>query len=263
MKKAYVVVVLVLVAVLAVGLVGFVLLGQQVLPQSSVAVNYGFSVVATFPHDAGAWTEGLAFSSGSLYEGTGEYGTSELRRVDLASGEVLQTLHLSSELYGEGIAVVRDSIVQLTWENQVGFVYDKQTFGLERNFSYSGEGWGLTFDGANLIMSDGSDKLTFLDPATFHVVRQVSVHDGNVSVTKINELEYVNGDVYANIWEAGKIAIINPESGVVKGWVDLGSLEGALTYQANGIAYDQQSGKLYLTGKNWQHLYEITLKPQT
>lgn len=262
MKRAYVAVVLVLVAALVVGVFGFVLLGQQQpLPQSSQ--NYGFSVVATFPHDVNAFTEGLAFNNGSLYEGTGEYGTSELRRVDLATGDVLQDLRLPSDYYGEGVTVVGDRIIQLTWQNNTGFVYDKQTFNLQRQFSYSTEGWGLTFDGTNLIMSDGTDQLYFLDPATFQVVRQVSVHDGNVSVNLLNELEYVKGNVYADIWLAGKIAVINPQTGQVTGWVNLDNLEGDLTYQANGIAYDQQNNRLYVTGKNWQHLYEITLTPQT
>jgi glutaminyl-peptide cyclotransferase len=262
MKRAYLAVVLVLTATLIVGLVGYVLFWQPP-PQSVTAVNYDYNVVATFPHDESAWTEGLAFNNGSLFEGTGEYGTSQLRRVDLASGAVLQNLSLPNDLYGEGITVVNGTIVQLTWQNHTGFVYGLENLTLIRQFSYFTDGWGLTFDGANLIMSDGSDQLYFLDPSSFVVVRQVSVHDGNVSVTQLNELEFVNGNVYANIWLDGKIAIINPQTGQVTGWVDLGNLEGDATYQANGIAYDQQTSKLYVTGKNWPHLYQITLTPQT
>ena len=264
MKRTYVVVAFVSAATLLVAIFGLVLsLQQQPLPQSTPARNYAFNVVANFTHDVNAFTEGLAFNNGSLFEGTGEYGNSELRRVDLPTGDVLQDLRLPSDYFGEGITVVGEQIVQLTWQNSTGFVYDKQTFNLQRQFSYSTEGWGLTFDGDNLVMSDGTDRLTFFNPSTFQILRQVSVHDGNISVTKLNELEYVNGFIYANVWLEGKIVIINPENGLVKGWVNLGNLEGDLTYQANGIAYDQQNNKLFVTGKNWMHLYQITLVPQT
>ncbi len=254
--------VVVVVVVLVVGLFGYILLQQQPPQPAQGSKNYSFTVDATHPHDTSAWTEGLAFSDGILYEGTGEYGTSTVRRVDLQTGDVLQELSLSSDIYGEGITVVGDKIIQLTWLEKVGFVYSKYDFSFIRNFSYSTQGWGLTYDETNLIMSDGSDKLYFLDPSTFQVVRQVSVHDGNESVAKLNELEYVNGDVYANIWLEGKFAIINPQTGQVTGWVNLGDLEGNLTYQANGIAYDQQNSRLYITGKNWPHLYQITLKAE-
>jgi glutamine cyclotransferase len=185
-----------------------------------------------------------------------------LRRVDLETGNVLQYFRLSGEYFGEGITVVNDSIVQLTWQNNTGFVYDKETFDLLRQFSYPTEGWGITFDGKNLIMSDGSANLYFLDTVTFQVVRQVSVYDGNASITLLNELEYVKGDVYANIWLAGKVAIINPQSGQVKAWIDLDGIESTQTYQANGIAYDTKTDRLFITGKNWPSLYEIRLKPE-
>lgn len=261
MRKAYFGVVLLLVAVLILGVVSLVLLSQQQPSDSSQ--NYAYNVVKTYPHDTNAFTEGLVFDGNSFYEGTGIYGSSDLRHVEVETGNTLQQLRLPSEYYGEGITVVNDTIVELTWQNKTGFVYDKETFSLLRQFSYPTEGWGITFDGENLIMSDGSANLYFLDPSTFQIVRQVSVHDSNnVSVTLLNELEYVKGDVYANIWLAGKIVIINPQTGQVKGWVDLNGLESALTYQANGIAYDSKTDRLFITGKNWPHLYEIKLTPE-
>jgi glutamine cyclotransferase len=198
-----------------------------------------------------------------LYESTGE--SSSLRRVDLESGNVLQEISLPEGYFGEGLTVVNDSLIQLTWQNQIGFIYDKSTFSLLGNFSYSTEGWGLTYDGNRLIMSDGTSNLYFLDPTTFQKIGQVSVHDGNSSVTSINELEYVNGDVYANIFLQQKIAIINPHTGEVKGWIDLSGL-----YQTNnpsnipdnvlnGIAYDSQTGRLFVNGKDWPNLYQIQI----
>ena len=187
-----------------------------------------------------------------------------LRRVDLESGVVQQEISLPAEFFGEGLTVVNDSLVQLTWQNHVGFVYDKVTFDLQGNFTYSTEGWGLTYNGSDLIMSDGTSNLYFLDPTTFQKTGQVSVHDGNTSVTNINELEYVNGDVYANIWLQQKIAIINPQNGQVKGWIDLSGIYQSNDPNAvlNGIAYDSQTNRLYVTGKDWPNLYQITITPK-
>ena len=228
---------------------------------SDSPVHYTYRIVNTYPHDTSAFTEGLVFSNGSLFESTGEYGTSSLRRLTLQAADVLQEYKLSSEYFGEGLTAVNGSLIQLTWLDRMGFVYDQDTFGLLRNFSYSTEGWGLTYDGSNLIMSDGTSKLTFLNPETFEVVRQVSVKDGNNSITNINELEYINGDVYANIWMTQKIAIINPQTGQVKGWIDLSGIYQSNDVNAvlNGIAYDSQTGGLFVTGKNWPHLYEIEI----
>ena len=230
---------------------------------SNGPTSYTYKIVKTYRHDPSAFTEGLVFDNGVLYESTGL--TSSLRRVDLESGNVLQKVSLSEEYFGEGLAVVNDSLVQLTWQNQIGFIYDKSTFSLLGNFSYNTEGWGLTYDGNRLIMSDGSSKLTFLDPITFQKNGQVIVHDGKTSITNINELEYVNGDVYANIWLQQKIAIINPQNGNVKGWIDLTGI-----YQShniddvlNGIAYDSQNNRLFITGKYWPNLYQITITPKT
>ena len=218
-------------------------------------------MVKTYPHDPTAFTEGLVFNNGVLYESTGEYGYSSLRKVNLENGNVLQKDLLPNQYFGEGLTVVNNSLVQLTWQSNIGFIYDKQTFGLLGNFSYSTEGWGLTYNGSELIMSDGTSNLYFLDPVTYHKVGQVSVYDGNTPVTNINELEYVNGDVYANIWLQQKIAIINPENGIVKGWIDLtGIYKSNNTNDVlNGIAYDSQTNRLFVTGKDWPNLYQITI----
>lgn len=229
-----------------------------------VAVNYTYRIVNTYPHDTSAFTQGLLFSDGTLYESTGGYGKSSLRQVELTTGNVLMHHNLPDEYFAEGLTLVNDQLIQLTWLNSIGFVYDKETFGMQRNFSVSGQGWGLTYDGTNLIMSNGSDSLIFLDPKTYAVTGQVSVRDGDTPVTNINELEYINGDVYANIWFSDKIAIINPQTGQVKGWIDLTGIYQPSDYDSvlNGIAYDAKTGKLFVTGKNWPHLYEIEIIPQ-
>jgi glutaminyl-peptide cyclotransferase len=235
-------------------------LGQN----SSAPILYTYQIVKTFPHDTSAFTEGLVFSNGSLYESTGRYGASSIRQVNLEDGVVQKEFSLAPQYFGEGLTVVNDALMQLTWQSNIGFIYDKQTFAVQGNFSYSTEGWGLTFNGTDLVMSDGSANLYFLNPTTFQKVGQVSVHDGNTSITNINELEYVNGDIYANIWLQQKIAIINPQNGLVKGWIDLTGI-----YQTtvpddvlNGIAYDAQNNRLYITGKDWPNLYQITITPK-
>jgi glutamine cyclotransferase len=222
---------------------------------------YTYKIIKIYPHDPTAFTEGLAFDNGILYESTGE--SSSLRRVDLESGVVQQKASLPVEFFGEGLTVVNDSLVQLTWQNHIGFVYDKVTFDLRGNFTYPTEGWGLTCNESELIMSDGTSNLYFLDPTTLQKTGQLSVHDGNTSVTNINELEYVNGDVYANIWLQQKIAIINPQNGQVKGWIDLSGIYQSNDPNAvlNGIAYDSQTDRLYVTGKDWPNLYQITITP--
>ena len=171
---------------------------------------------------------------------------------------------MSGEYFGEGIAVVGDKIVQLTWQNYIGFVYDKATFDLLGQFNLTTEGWGLTYNGTHLILSDGTSKLYFLDPNTYQTVGSVNVHDGSMPIANLNELEYINGDVYANIWEDQKIAIINPQTGQVKAYIDLTGLYQTNDPNAvlNGIAYNQQTGQLYVTGKYWPNLYEIQLVPK-
>jgi glutamine cyclotransferase len=233
-------------------------------PANSTALHYTYSVVNVYPYDTDAFTEGLVFDGGFLYESTGLYGNSSLRRVDLETGGVLQVLSLQSQYFGEGIAVVGDKIVQLTWRSHVGFVYDKASLGLLQEFEYPTEGWGLTYDGKRLIMSDGTANLYFLDPVTFQRVGQVAVHD-NGPVTDLNELEYINGTVYANIWMTEKIAVINPQNGQVTAWIDLTGIQDLKNQDPNnvlnGIAYDANGDRLFVTGKMWPHIFEITLIP--
>jgi glutamine cyclotransferase len=264
MEKVTLAVVLFVVAILVVGGVLVVILnfGQTPIDSASPTL-YTYQIIKMHPHDTTAFTEGLVFNNGVLYESTGEYGYSSLRQVNLENGDVQHDVFLPNKYFGEGITVVNDSIVQLTWRENIGFIYDKETFSLLGNFSYSSEGWGLTFNGSDLIMSDGTSKLSFLDPITFQMVEQVSVHDGNTPVTNINELEFINGDVYANIWMQQKIAIINPQTGTVKGWIDLTGIyqSNNLDHVLNGIAYDSQTNRLLITGKDWPNLYEITIIP--
>jgi glutamine cyclotransferase len=233
-------------------------------PPTLTPISYTYDIVKTYPHDTGAFTEGLIFSGGYLYESTGLNGQSSIRRVDLATGNVLQEYSLSSQYFGEGITIVDNRIIQLTWQSNIGFIYDKNTLAVTGNFTYLTEGWGLTFNGTQLIMSDGTSNLYFLDSTTFQRTGQVYVRDGTSPVANINELEYVNGDVYANIWLLNKIAIINPSNGQVKGWINLAGLPAPLQTGdnvLNGIAYDQQNNRLFVTGKQWPNLYQITIKP--
>ena len=232
----------------------------------SAVVHYTYSIVSTFPHDTNAFTEGLTYADNFLYESTGINGNSSLRRVNLTTGTVEQKATLPDQYFGEGITIVGNKIIQLTWQSHIGFIYNKTTFDLLGNFSFTNEGWGLTYDGKHLIMSDGTDNLYFLNPTTFQRTGQVAVHDGNTSVVNINELEYIKGDVYANIWLTNKIAIINPETGQVKAWIDLTGLPGVPISNGdnvlNGIAYDQKNDKLFVTGKEWPNLYQIKLIPK-
>ncbi len=228
--------------------------------------QYTYSVVHSYQHDTTAFTEGLAYSDGYIYESTGLYGSSTVRRVDLSNGAVLEEIKLGSQYFGEGLTVVGNEIIQLTWKENTAFVYDKTTFALLGNFTYSTEGWGLTSNGTNLITSDGSSNLYFLNPDSFQSVGQVQVREGNASVNNINELEYVNGDLYANIWLQQKIAIINLQTGQVKAWIDLAGIQDMQGFNSeqvlNGIAYDAQNHRLFVTGKQWPHLLEIKLVPK-
>ena len=231
---------------------------------SDVIPVYSYNIVNTYAHDPDAFTQGLVFDDGALYEGTGLYGQSSLRRVELETGDILQIRELSDQFFGEGIAIHGDRIIQLTWQRNIGFVYDKDSFELLHEFGYSTEGWGITHDGTRLIMSDGTSTLHFLDPQTFEEVGQVEVFDNNGPVTRLNELEYIEGEIYANVWQTDRIARIAPETGRVIGWIDL---EGILNVEdhsgpvdvLNGIAYDAQTGRLFVTGKLWPKLFEIEL----
>ena len=275
MKGLHIVAVLVIATTLLVsGIVWTSMNGRQPSSPSPSATNtlttaatYTYNVVHAYPHDTSAFTEGLAYANGKLYESTGLYGDSTLRRVDLQTGNVQQKKNLPAQFFGEGITVVNDTIVQLTWREHAGFVYDMNSFNILRNFSYPTEGWGLTYDGSRLIMSDGSDKLYFLDPVTYQSDSHIQVHDGPTSVSNLNELEYVNGDVYANIWHQQKIAVINPQTGQVKAWIDLTGLQDSIVFSPeevlNGIAYDSGNGRLFVTGKDWPRLFEINLVPSS
>ncbi len=224
---------------------------------------YSYSIVQSYPHSTSAFTEGLLVESdGVLLESTGLDGASSLRRVRLSDGAVLQQFDLPDGFFGEGIAVVGDKIVQLTWQDHVGFIYNRSSFELLGNFSYSTEGWGLTYDGSHLIMSDGSSKLYFLDPNTYQVTSSINVHDDKGAVVNLNELEYINGIVFANIWYSQKIAEINPQTGQVIAYIDLSGIYNATNSEAvlNGIAYNVQTNQLFVTGKFWPNLYEIKVQ---
>ncbi|MCS6846303.1 MAG: glutaminyl-peptide cyclotransferase [Anaerolineae bacterium] len=229
-------------------------------------ITYTYTVVNAYPHDPGAFTQGLVYADGVLYESTGLYGRSSLRRVALETGEVLQQRDLPAEYFGEGLALFDGRLIQLTWQNNTGFVYEAASFELQRTWAYPTEGWGLTHDGTHLIMSDGSATLRFLDPVTFQVQREVLVTDGGRPVVRLNELEYVNGEVFANVWQTDWVARIDPQSGRVLGWIDLGGLLTPEERQGidvlNGIAYDAQNDRLFVTGKLWPKLFEITLVPK-
>jgi glutamine cyclotransferase len=223
---------------------------------------YTYKIVNTYPHDRNAFTQGLVFADGFLYEGTGLRGRSALRKVKLETGEVLQRRNLGYEFFGEGVTIYGDKIIQLTLRANVGFVYDKETFKLLREFNYSNEGWGITHNGKRLIMSDGTSRLHFLNPETFEQIGRIKVRDSNGAVTGLNELEYVKGQVYANIWGKDRIAQINPQSGKVTGWIELAGLlspkeGGQLVDVLNGIAYDAENDRLFVTGKWWPKLFEI------
>jgi glutaminyl-peptide cyclotransferase len=232
--------------------------------QPSRAPHQMYSVVRTYPHDPSAFTQGLEYHDGFLYEGTGLNGRSSIRKVRLETGDVVQKRDLPSQYFGEGITIWKAEIVELTWRSQIGFTYDLSTFAPKRTFSYSGEGWGLTHDDRSLIMSDGSAAIRFLDPDTFAERRRVVVADAGVPITRLNELEYVRGEIYANVWQTDTIVRIAPDSGRVLGWIDLrgllGTAERSTDAVLNGIAYDAARDRLFVTGKLWPKVFEIKIK---
>jgi glutamine cyclotransferase len=232
--------------------------------QATPTPVYGYEIVKTYPHDPKAFTQGLVYENGMLYEGTGLNGQSSVRRVELATGKVLQLQRLSAEYFGEGIVICNNKLIQLTWQNKVGFVYDKTSFTLLRQFPYATEGWGITHDGKRLIMSDGSDTLFFLDPLTYKRLGTLKVRDKDQPVFNLNELEYIKGEIYANVWQQDYIARISPKTGQVLGWIDLRGLLSPEDRQRpvdvlNGIAYDAKGDRLFVTGKLWPKLFEIRL----
>jgi glutamine cyclotransferase len=235
----------------------------QVGAQTATAATpvYGYQVVHTYPHDPSAFTQGLIFLDGVLYESTGLNNRSSVRKVQLESGKVLQQQPVSSEYFAEGLVNWGTELFQLTWTSKIGFVYDRSTFALKRRFTYTGEGWGLTKDDGRIIMSDGSATLRFLDPKTLQQTGTLNVTDHGRPVVELNELEYIRGDIWANIWQTDRIARISPFTGSVVSWIDLKGLltpnEKASADVLNGIAFDPATNRIFVTGKLWPKLFEI------
>lgn len=258
---------LIIAIALAVIVLGFYLFSKQSTFSSippDLGAQAGYQVINRFPHDPQAFTQGLVYHEGEFYESTGLYGQSSLRKVALESGSVLEILPIPEPYFAEGLTLWEDNLIQITWKEGVGFVYNLADFQPKLTFTYESEGWGITHDGNNLIMSDGTSTLYFLDPVTFEVVREVSVTLDNVPVTNINELEYILGEVYANIWLTNTIMRIDPSSGKVLGTIDLaGLLAGDPGFEnadvLNGIAYDAKTDRLFVTGKFWPWVFEIKL----
>jgi glutamine cyclotransferase len=248
-------------------------LGQLLSGQSSHQIQtkrtpeYTFKIVRTFPHDPTAFTQGLVYRDGVLYEGTGLNGRSSLRKVRLDTGRIVQRADLAQEFFGEGITLLKNEVIQLTWQSHTGFVYNVSDFRLLRRFSYPGEGWGLTTNGHEIFMSDGTPEIRVLAPGTLAEKRRFTVHDGATPVDQLNELEYVDGEIFADVWQTDRIARISPQSGKVVGWIDLKGLlspifrlePGAVL---NGIAYDSSRKRLFVTGKLWPSIFEIRLVPK-
>ena len=230
---------------------------------------YNYKVINTYPHDATAYTQGLEFHNGFLYESTGHYGRSSLRKVDLKTGKVLQKMEVPKKYFAEGMTIYKDKIYQLTWQNKIGLIYNLDDFEQIGTFEYgqSAEGWGLAFDGKNIYKSDGTEKIWILDPETMKEKKFIEVYTSKQALKELNELEFVNGKIYANVWMKNVITIINPKNGAVEGVADMNSLVKRMTNAQhlkkddvlNGIAYDKVGNRLFVTGKNWNTLFEIEL----
>jgi glutaminyl-peptide cyclotransferase len=239
----------------------------SIAAQRRPAPVQSYKVIATFPHDTSSFTQGLVFAAdGQLYESTGLQGESTLRLVEIASGKTLQRIDLPQEYFAEGLALVGDELLQLTWKHQRGFVYDRKTFTQKRTFPYQAEGWGIAYDGTSqLVMSNGSDTLTFLDPKTFAPGKTLRVQDAGRAVSNLNELEWIEGEIWANVWMTDRIARISPNTGDVNAWIDLSNLFGRSGQrpppadELNGIAYDKATRRIFITGKKWPRLYQITV----
>jgi|SRR5262245_5835063 len=228
--------------------------------------NYSYEIINTYPHDPAAYTQGLVYQQGSLYESTGLNGQSSFRKIDLKTGKILKKVDLEPQFFGEGLTLLDGRAYQITWQTQHGFVYQLETFELIKTFRYLGEGWGLTHDGTSLIMSNGSNYISYLNPGTFAPHRVISVTDGGQPIVNLNELEFIKGEIWANVWMTDRIARIDPGSGRVIAWIDL---KGLLTPEdrpadpggvLNGIAYDRENDRLFVTGKLWPKLFEIRLR---
>ena len=231
-------------------------------------VFYSYKVRNVYPHDTDSYTQGLYWDNGYLWEGTGEYGNSKLRKVRLDTGMPVKEISLAEKYFGEGITIYKDKIFQLTWTSRKGFVYDISSFALETTFDYDSQGWGLTTMGDTLVMSDGSHKLYLLDPDSFSILKTIEVYDNKGAVTNLNELEYINGKIWANVWLTDRIVVINPKTGAVTEELLLPDLLTAAEKARldsdddvlNGIAYNEQKGTIYVTGKHWPKLFEIRIK---
>ncbi|HUS76011.1 MAG TPA: glutaminyl-peptide cyclotransferase [Methanothrix sp.] len=255
-------------AFLLLAAIAFAVQGSSHSVEAGATSVFGYQVVNAYPHNSTAFTQGLVYDEGVLYEGTGLYGRSTLRHVDLITGRVLEQTRLENDLFGEGVALWKDRIIQLTWQSGLGLVYGKENLTEISNFSYHTEGWGITSDNKSLIMSDGTDILHILDPETFAETGQINVTANGIPFKGLNELEYIKGNIYANIWPTSWIAIISPETGEVKGKINLqGILQendtlGHKVDVLNGIAYDEREDRLFVTGKLWPKLFEIKLVPE-
>jgi glutamine cyclotransferase len=242
----------------------FLLLWLTAVAIASAADTY--RVVKAYSHDQQAFTQGIIYTDGYIYESTGLNGHSSLRMEDLETGRILQFHEVPGKYFAEGLTDWGSTLIQLTWESHIAFVYDRSSFRLLRTFNYDGEGWGLTHDNTNLILSDGSATLHFFDPATFHEVRRITVKDNGKAITELNELEFIHGQIYANIWHTDRIARISPATGKVLGWIDLSGLKpmaAGANQEAvlNGIAYDAAHDRLFVTGKLWPNIFEIKIVP--
>lgn len=229
--------------------------------------TFGYQVIKSYPHDGTAFTQGLVYVDGTLYESTGLNGQSSVRKVKLETGKVLQKQAIDPVHFAEGLTEWGGNLIQLTWQSGIGFIYDRATLRQKGTFNYSGEGWGLTHDGNRLIMSDGSANLRFLNPDSFREIGRVVVRDHGTPVQDLNELEFVKGEVYANVWHTNRIARISPATGEVLGWIDLTGLisQRLLPHSEavlNGIAYDSANDRLFVTGKLWPKLFEIRVGPK-
>jgi glutamine cyclotransferase len=227
----------------------------------------GYRIVHTYPHDQQAFTQGLIFVDGHLYESTGIEGKSSLREEDLETGRILQFHDVPSRYFAEGLTVWGSTLIQLTWQSHMALVYDRASFRFLRSFQYDGEGWGLTHDSKSLILSDGTATLRFYDPATFHETKSITVTDHGKPADQLNELEFIHGQIYANVWHSDRIARISPATGAVLGWIDLGGLLPASQHSSaeavlNGIAYDSAHDRLFVTGKLWPKIFEIQVVPE-
>lgn len=245
--------------------IGLLTVWLTIAAAASAATRYQPEIVESFPHDPGAFTQGLVYAGGVFYESVGRYGESALRRVEPDSGEVLAERRLADRYFGEGLALVGERLVQLTWKAGRGFVYDRETLERVGEFRYQGEGWGLAYDGERLILSDGSDVLRFLDPVDFRETGRLTVRLRGRSVPRLNELEYIDGNIWANLWPSDRIARIDPESGEVTGVIEAGNLREVIpaVYRMdalNGIAHDPATGRIFLTGKWWPRLFEVRLR---